>query len=193
MEMEFRVFNRGGFDKSYGGGENWRISSLLDLLNYPILKENRKLFTIQALTLSLLRRDWSPSVSWACLTGTAQIAICWLILYQVTHEKRYRDGAYTVNLYVRRSMCIDGSAGTRGVIKGSFPVNGHFGACEYLNWVCKFLSIAIFSNPKSVPARVKFVKLINHFNKVSNIKFEKTRASIARKDCYVYSLSQKGG
>jgi hypothetical protein len=56
----------------------------------------------------------------------------------VTHEKRYRDGAYTANLYVRRSMCIDGAAETRGAIKGSFPVNGYFGACEYLNWVCKF-------------------------------------------------------
>jgi len=53
----------------------------------------------------------------------------------VTHEKRYRDGVYTANLYVRRSMCIDGFAETRGVIKGSFPVNDHFGACEYLNWV----------------------------------------------------------
>ena len=26
----------------------------------------------------------------------------------------------------------------RGAIKGSFPVNDYFGACEYLNWVCKF-------------------------------------------------------
>ena len=26
----------------------------------------------------------------------------------------------------------------RGAIMGSFPVNGHFGACEYLNWACKF-------------------------------------------------------
>jgi hypothetical protein len=26
----------------------------------------------------------------------------------------------------------------RGAIKVSFSVNGYFGACEYLNWVCKF-------------------------------------------------------
>jgi hypothetical protein len=31
------------------------------------------------------------------------------------------------------------------------------------------------------------------FNKLSNIKFEKTRASIVRKVGYVYSISQKGG
>ena len=35
-------------------------------------------------------------------------------------------------------MCIYGAAGTRGAIKGSFPVNGYFGACEYFNRVCKF-------------------------------------------------------
>jgi hypothetical protein len=84
------------------------------------------------------RQDWGPAVSWACLTGTAQIAICWLILYQVTHQKRYRDAAYAANRYVRRSMCMDGAAETRGAIKGSFPVNGRYGAWEYLNWGCKF-------------------------------------------------------
>ena len=68
----------------------------------------------------------------------------------------------------------------------SVPVNIRTGRVN-------FLSIASFSNPKSVPARVKFVKLINHFNKVSNIKFEMTRASIARKVSYAYSISQKGG
>jgi hypothetical protein len=56
----------------------------------------------------------------------------------VTHEKRYRDGAYAANRYLRRSMCIDGAAGTRGAIKESFPVNGHYGAWGYLNWACKF-------------------------------------------------------
>jgi uncharacterized protein YyaL (SSP411 family) len=80
-----------------------------------------------------VQRDWSPSVSWACLTGTAQIAICWLILYQVTHEKRYRDGAYAANRYLRRFLCTDGPDETHGAIKGSFPVNGHYGAWEYLN------------------------------------------------------------
>ena len=35
-------------------------------------------------------------------------------------------------------MGIDGAAGTRGAIKGSFPVNGHYGAWEYLNWARNF-------------------------------------------------------
>jgi len=38
---------------------------------------------------------------------------------------------------------------------------------------------------KSVSARVKFVKSTNYFNNLSNIKFGKTRASIAWKVSYV--------
>ena len=58
------------------------------------------------------------------------------------------------NLYVRRSMCIDGAAGTRGAIKGSFPVNGYFGACEYLNWVCKFTKRRISCSKMSRKTRL---------------------------------------
>jgi len=35
--------------------------------------------------------------------------------------------------------------------------------------------------------------VINQFAKVSNIKFDKTLASIARKVSFVYSLSKQGG
>ena len=31
-----------------------------------------------------------------------------------------------------------GDKGTRGGIKGSFPVDGDYGRFEYLNWACKF-------------------------------------------------------
>jgi hypothetical protein len=67
-----------------------------------------------------------------------QIALCWLLLYQDTGELRYRDAAYAANGYVRRTMKVEGPAETRGAIKGSFPVNGRYGAYQYLNWACKF-------------------------------------------------------
>lgn len=85
-----------------------------------------------------LDANWSGAVEWACLTGTVQIASCWLMLYQETGDVRYRDAAYAGNRYVRRTMKIDGPPETRGAIKGSFPVNGGYGSYEYLNWACKF-------------------------------------------------------
>jgi Squalene-hopene cyclase C-terminal domain len=82
--------------------------------------------------------NWRGTVSWVCLTGTMQIALCWLILYQETGDVRYRDAAYAANGFVRRTMRVDGPPETRGAIKGSFPVNGQYGAYQYLNWACKF-------------------------------------------------------
>jgi hypothetical protein len=82
--------------------------------------------------------DWRAAVPWACLTGSVQIALCWLILYQETAEVRYREAAYAANRYVRRTMRMDGPAETRGGIKGSFPVSGQYGTGQYLNWACKF-------------------------------------------------------
>ena len=85
-----------------------------------------------------LGHQWEGTVSWTCLTGTVQIAYCWLMLFQDTGDTRYRDAAFAANRYVRRTMRLDGPPGIRGGIKGSFPVNGWYGTYQYLNWACKF-------------------------------------------------------
>jgi hypothetical protein len=82
--------------------------------------------------------DWRGAVRWVCLTGSMQVALCWLILYEETGEVRYRDAAYAANGYVRRTVNVEGPLETRGAVKGSFPVNGGYGAYRYLNWACKF-------------------------------------------------------
>jgi uncharacterized protein YyaL (SSP411 family) len=82
--------------------------------------------------------DWRGAVPWACLTGTAQIACCWLILYQHTGTVRYKEVAYAANTYIRRTMRLHSRSETRGAIKGSFPVHGDYHSYEYLSWACKF-------------------------------------------------------
>jgi hypothetical protein len=86
---------------------------------------------------TLPRLEWDSKVG--VLTGSVQIAYCWLMLYRYAGEVRYRDAAYAANLYVRRTMTVDGPPETRGAIKGSFPVWGDYGAYQYLNWACNFL------------------------------------------------------
>jgi hypothetical protein len=85
-----------------------------------------------------LNNSWKGTVSYACLTGSAQIAYCWLILYQETKDTRFRDAAFAANRYVRRTVRLDGNPETRGAIKGSFPISGDYGKYEYLNWAAKF-------------------------------------------------------
>jgi hypothetical protein len=85
-----------------------------------------------------LNQNWQGTVTWNCLTGSTQVAICWLQLYQYTTDFRYRDAAYLVNNYIRRTMKVDGPSEIRGGIKGSFPVFGGYGTYQYLSWACKF-------------------------------------------------------
>jgi hypothetical protein len=86
-----------------------------------------------------LHPDWCGAVPWVCLTGTVQIAHCWLLLHEVTGEARYREAAFAANNYVRRTLRCNGPLETRGGVKGSFPVYGRYGAYEYLSWAGKFL------------------------------------------------------
>ncbi|MBI5650356.1 MAG: terpene cyclase/mutase family protein [Chloroflexi bacterium] len=85
-----------------------------------------------------LLSSWQGAVDWACLTGTVQIALCWLLLYQFTNEECYRDAAFIANRFVRRCITLSGIPGQIGGVKGSFPVDGGYGAFSYLSWACKF-------------------------------------------------------
>jgi hypothetical protein len=82
--------------------------------------------------------NWQAAERWACLTGTVQVAHCWLLLYQLTGESRYREAGYTANRYVRLRTRVNGTAEQRGGVKGAFPVNGAYHAYNYINWAGKF-------------------------------------------------------
>ena len=86
-----------------------------------------------------LDRHWRGNASWVCLAGSAQIAHCWLLLYQETGDVRLRDAAFAVNSYVRRTIRTDGPDNVRGAVKGSFPVHGPYYPYAYPNWAAKFV------------------------------------------------------
>jgi hypothetical protein len=85
-----------------------------------------------------LNAEWRGTVPWVCLTGSVQIADCWLRLYELLGERRYLDAGRAANAYVRRTVRLDGPPDTVGGVKGSFPVSGDYGRFEYLNWAAKF-------------------------------------------------------
>lgn len=83
-----------------------------------------------------LRADWRAAVRWSCLTGTAQIAICWWLLGD--GDERYRRAARIATDHVRRSIDARGGAGVRGGVAGSRPLYGAYGRYQYLAWAAKF-------------------------------------------------------
>lgn len=85
-----------------------------------------------------LDSSWKPAVPWVCLTGTSQVAHCWLLLYKATGDARWLSAARSANRFVRRTVRVEGPAELRGGVKGSFPVDGGYGTWQLLNWSCKF-------------------------------------------------------
>ncbi len=120
--------------------EAYRYSHADDLLIAAIKLANGLIEAVQQDGFMAGRLDshWQPTVDWACLTGSAQNAHCFLMLYELTADKRYRDAGYALNRYVRRTVQTDGPPGVRGGVKGSFPVHGLYGQYEFLNWAVKF-------------------------------------------------------
>lgn len=85
-----------------------------------------------------LGKNWQPAVDWVCLTGSVQIAACWLLLFSMTGQCAYLDAARRANRFVRRTVHLVGNPDVVGGVRGAFPVNGDYGRFEYLNWAAKF-------------------------------------------------------
>jgi len=82
--------------------------------------------------------NWKGTVKWSCLTGSMQVAICWMLLYQYTGEVWCMNAALSTNRFVRRTMRVGSVPETMGGIKGSFPVYGDYCAYQFPNWATKF-------------------------------------------------------
>jgi len=87
-----------------------------------------------------LASDWSPPVAWVCLTGSAQIAHCWLMLSEFTKDPRYAEAGLKANAFVRRTVLLKGPPEVRGGVGGSLPLSGPYGRLAFLNWAAKFLA-----------------------------------------------------
>jgi hypothetical protein len=82
--------------------------------------------------------NWQGTVSWACLTGTVQLAYCFLMLYEITNHSQYLSAAKAANAYVRCTVRTEGNLALRGGIQGSWPIDGGYCRLQYPNWAAKF-------------------------------------------------------
>lgn len=85
-----------------------------------------------------LDRNFDPAANYACVTGSAQIAHCFFLLYRLTGDGRYLAAGQKLTAFVRRTVRLEGHDGRVGGVKGSFPVDGAYGQWQYLNWAAKF-------------------------------------------------------
>ena len=57
------------------------------------------------------------------------------LLARALHDQSPR----AANRFVRRTLRLEGSAGLRGGVKGSFPVDGAYARYQLPNWAAKFM------------------------------------------------------
>jgi hypothetical protein len=85
-------------------------------------------------------KDWTSVDDWSCLTGVAQIAICWGRLVESGDtDPRLLGGVRLASTYLRRcQLYAPAHPNLHGAIAGSYPLGGGYGAFELLNWAAKF-------------------------------------------------------
>lgn len=88
--------------------------------------------------------EWRPGATYACVTGVAQMALCWLRLHQIERDDRFLDAAHKAIAYVKRTQRLDTPDSIiRGAIPGSSPIWGDYSRFEFPNWAAKFFADAL--------------------------------------------------
>ena len=77
--------------------------------------------------------------NYCCLTGNCQLAICWIKLYLLTKNEKWKQAAIVALDYViSRQDVVTDDLDVHGAIAGSYPIWGRYAPFSYPNWATKF-------------------------------------------------------
>ncbi|MEN3976633.1 hypothetical protein [Emcibacter sp. SYSU 3D8] len=79
-----------------------------------------------------LTEKWEPAARWSGLSGDAQAAACWLLLFEATKDEAFLSAAKAANRFIRRTLPVTADADQAGGVRGSFPVDGGYGRFRYV-------------------------------------------------------------
>ena len=153
-------FDVGRFDpRSLTHYLGYTIHGLLECAIYveePLRSRLRRLATVaadRALTTfrrssrpfaAALDKSWNPALSSSCVTGDAQFAHIWLMLYAETQDTTYLESATRLLEFVKTTQSLASrNPGIRGAIPGSYPCWGPYFTVAFPNWAAKFFADAL--------------------------------------------------
>ncbi len=91
-----------------------------------------------------LDAQWRSKARYACLSGNAQMALCWMRLAQERGIDEFRDSAKRAVGFIKRQQRVaDADLTVRGGVAGSAPIWGDFARFEFPNWAAKFFADAL--------------------------------------------------
>jgi hypothetical protein len=89
-------------------------------------------------------QDFQGLSDWCCLTGTAQTAIVWGRLFELTNDTTYLNAMdKAISYLVRHHDITNNDSRLRGGVPGSWPVWGEYGRTTILNWATNFFVEAL--------------------------------------------------
>ena len=98
-------------------------------------------------------RNWHGPDEWSCLTGIAQIALCWGRLFERHGGDQYLEGVRRASGYLRRHQLYSPRhPNLHGGITGSYPLGGRYGPYQVLNWATKFFADLLMLEERITPA-----------------------------------------
>ena len=90
---------------------------------------------------------WLSSDAYSCLTGVAQMCICWSRLRDAAGEAGFAANIDSGLSFLKSSQRLDDPADeVRGGIAGSWPIWGAYSRFEFPNWAAKFFADALMLN-----------------------------------------------
>ena len=90
---------------------------------------------------------WVSQDTYCCLTGLAQMCICWSRLRDAAGETGFEANIDSGLAYLKSSQRLDDPADeVRGGIAGSLPIWGAYSRFEFPNWAAKFFADTLMLN-----------------------------------------------
>jgi hypothetical protein len=90
---------------------------------------------------------WTSQDTYSCLTGIAQMCICWSRLRDGAGEPGFEANIESGIAYLKSSQRLSDPADeVRGGIAGSWPIWGAYSRFEFPNWAAKFFADALMLN-----------------------------------------------
>ena len=69
---------------------------------------------------------WEPAVASTCITGDAQMSLCWMELFRITGERKYLTGAEKMNAFLTSIQYQSKFREIDGAVPSSCPVGGDY-------------------------------------------------------------------
>jgi hypothetical protein len=92
--------------------------------------------------------DWKPATKSSCITGNAQISLCWLLLYEILHDSRYLKAASALNNFLKSIQIISPYKEISGALPSSYPVYGDYHPFAITNWTVKYYADSLMAEYK---------------------------------------------